>query len=53
MQWPLWLMRAVLVAWIVAVGVAYAMGTSPVFGLIGIIMVTTSILARGLIKKAS
>ena len=53
MRLPLWLMQAFLAVWIVAVGVAYVMGTSPVYGLIGMIMVTTSILARRLIQKAS
>ena len=52
MQLPLWLMQAFLAVWIVVVGVAYVMGTSPVYGLIGIIMVTTSILVRRSIQKA-
>lgn len=53
MHFPLWLMKAFLAFWMVTVGVAYVMGTSPVFGLIGIIIVTTSILVRRVIQNAS
>ncbi len=53
MQLPQWLMQAFLAVWIVTVGIAYLTGTSPVFGLVGIIVVTTSILARRFIRKAS
>ena len=48
---PPWLMQAVLVFWIGFVGMAYITGTSPVFGLIGIIIATTSILARSVIQQ--
>ena len=51
MQVPLRLMHACLAVWIVAVSVAYATGTSPVYGLIGVIIVTTGILVRRLIQK--
>jgi hypothetical protein len=50
---PDWLIQAYLVAWIVVSGVAHVTGTSPVCGLSGTIIVATSILARGLIRKAS
>jgi cell shape-determining protein MreD len=50
---PQWWMHAVLVFWLVFVGMAYSTGTSPVLGLIGIILATTSILVRGLATKPS
>ena len=40
------LMQAVLVFWILLVVLAYITGTSPVVGLIGIIIASASILAR-------
>ena len=48
---PEWWMRAVLVFWMAFVSIAYSTGTSPVYGLIGIILTTTSILVRRLIQK--
>ncbi len=42
MQIPLRILQAVLIAWIVAVGVAYLTGVTPVYGLIGIIVTTIS-----------
>ena len=50
---PQWWMHAVLVFWLVFVGMAYSTGTSPVLGLIGIILATTSMLVRGLAPKPS
>ena len=47
------LTQAVLVFWIVFVGLAYITGTSPVYGLIGIIFATLTILVRGFVTKAS
>ncbi len=46
-------MQAILVVWIVFVGLAYLTGTSPVYGLIGIIFATITILVHGLVTKAS
>ncbi len=53
MQIPLRIMQAVLIAWIVAVGVAYLTGVTPVYGLIGIIVTTISILVRRLVQQTS
>ncbi len=53
MVFPPWFMQAVLVVWLVVVGLAYITGASPVFGLIGVIMATISILLRSWSKKAS
>ncbi len=52
-QIPLRLMQAVLIVWIVAVGVAYLTGGTPVYALIGIIVTTTSILVRRFVQNAS
>ena len=48
---PEWWLQAVLGFWMAFVGMAYSTGTSPVYGLIGIILTTTSILVRRLIQK--
>lgn len=53
MRLPLWLMQALLVFFIVTVAVAYIMGTSPVYGLIAIILATTSILVRHMVRRTS
>ncbi len=53
MQLPQWLMQAFLAIWIVMVGIAYLTGASPVLGLIGIIVITTSILVQRAFRKAS
>ena len=53
MAFPPWFMQAVLVVWMVVVAVAYATGTSPVFGLLGVILATTSILLRSRPKQAA
>ena len=49
---PRW-MQAVLVFWIVLVAFSYIAGISPVYGLIGIIFATISILVHGFVTKAS
>lgn len=53
MRLPLWLMQAFLGFLIVAVAVAYITGTSPVYGLIAIILATTSIVVRYMVRKTS
>ena len=45
------LMQAVLVFWVVIVGMAYATGTSPVFGLIGIIIASSTIMVLQFVMK--
>ena len=45
--------RLLLIMLMVNVALAYVMGTSPVFGLIGIIMLTTSIVVRQFVKRGS
>jgi hypothetical protein len=46
-------MHAFLGFFIVTVAVAYIMGTSPVYGLIAIILATASILVRHIVRRAS
>ena len=46
-------MQVVLVFWIVLVGLAYVTGASPVYGLIGCIFATITLLLRGWVKKPS
>jgi hypothetical protein len=53
MPLPLWLMHALLVFFIAVVVVAYIMGSSPVYGLIAVILATTSILVRHAVRKTS
>lgn len=45
-------LHALLVIWIMAVGIAYATGTSPAFALVGIIMTTCAILVYRAIAQA-
>ena len=45
--------QILLLILLVSVAFAYGMGTSPVFGLIGIIMLTTSILVRQFVKRGA
>ncbi len=52
LQIPLRLMQAVLILWIVGVALAYLTGFTPVYGLIGTIVTTSSILARRMLQKA-
>jgi hypothetical protein len=53
MRLPLRLMQALLVFLIVVVAIAYITGTSPVYGLIAIIIATTSLLIRHMVRKTS
>ena len=50
---PQWWIQALLVFWMVLAGFAYIMGTSPVYGLIGIIFATITIMVRSFVKKPS
>ena len=45
--------QVLLIILLVNVALAYVMGTSPVFGLLGIIMLTTSILVRQFVKRGA
>ena len=48
---PLRVKQGLLIILLVNVAVTYSLGMSPVFGLIGIILLTTSILAHQFLKE--
>ena len=51
--WSLRLRHVLLIILLVNVALAYVLGIRPVFGLIGIIMLTTSILVRQFVKRGA
>ncbi len=51
MVWASRFTQLLLIMLMVNVALSYLMGMSPVFGLIGLILVTTNILVRRLIQK--
>ena len=52
MRLPQWFTQAFLIMLIVQVGIAFTMGTSPVIALIGVILLSSSILVRQFVTKA-
>ncbi len=53
MLFPLRVKQGLLIILLVNVAVTYSLGMNPVFGLIGIIMLTTSILVLQFTKRKS
>ena len=51
MRWTPQFSQVLLIMLMMNVALVYVMGMSPVFGLIGLILVTSSILVRRLIQK--
>jgi hypothetical protein len=52
MRLPLWFTQAFLAMLMVQVGIAFVTGTSPVIGLVGIILLSSSIVVRQFVGKA-